>query len=173
MIQLSPSCAVVMKALPPSKETGISHKLVLERCEVLCQKKYGTSSAALNKLAKMGYAEKDRDHLWTRSELGETMMKNLKEITADEAENELAPPSESLENVTMNQESQFDKEAVAIDRAIENVALEAALDELRAKMAGQPPIQERAKRVYREVIGQMPTAIVQALEPITTMVDRA
>ena len=94
MIQLSPSCAVVMKALPPSQETGISHKLVMERCEVLGQKE-GTSSAALSKLSKMGYAVKHQD-LWTRSALGESMMKNLKDIPLKEIEKALELSPESL-----------------------------------------------------------------------------
>lgn len=94
MIQLSPSCAVVMKALPPSQETGISHKLVMERCDVLGQKE-GTSSAALSKLSKMGYAVKHQD-LWTRSTLGESMMKNLKDIPIEEVEKALELSPESL-----------------------------------------------------------------------------
>jgi len=94
MIQLSPSYAVVMKALPPSQETGISHKLVMERCEVLGQKE-GTSSAALSKLSKMGYAVKHND-LWNRSALGESMMKNLKDIPIEEVEKALAPSPETL-----------------------------------------------------------------------------
>lgn len=94
MIQISPSCAVVMKALPPSQETGISHKLVMERCEVLGQKE-GTSGAALSKLSKMGYAVKHQD-LWTRSTLGESLMKNLKDIPLKEIEKALELSPESL-----------------------------------------------------------------------------
>lgn len=94
MIQLSPSCAVVMKALPPSQETGISHRLVMERCEVLGQKE-GTSSAALSKLSKMGYAAKHKD-LWTRSTLGESLMKNLKDIPLKEIEKALELSPETL-----------------------------------------------------------------------------
>ncbi len=174
MIQLSPSCAVVMKALPPSQETGISHKLVMERCEVLGQKE-GTSSAALSKLSKMGYAVKHQD-LWTRSTLGESLMKNLKDIPIEEVEKALAPSPETLAAV----HGGCDPEAIKpiLDRMNENYKkicegepvkweseLSAALNKMKA-----PAIPSNAASAYSQIIDAMPKSVQQVLAPITSWV---
>lgn len=185
MIQLSPSCAVVMKALPPSQETGISHKLVMERCEVLGQKE-GTSSAALHKLSKMGYAVKHQD-LWTRSALGESLMKNLKDIPIEEVEKALAPSPETLAAV----HGGCDPEAIGpiLDRMNENYRkicegepvknednmatapweadLLQALDKIKA-----PKIPSDAINAYGLMVEAMPESVKRVLQPITDMVFR-
>lgn len=177
MIQLSPSCAVVMKALPPSQETGISHKLVMERCEVLGQKE-GTSSAALSKLSKMGYAVKHND-LWNRSELGESMMKNLKDIPIEEVEKALAPSPETLAAVHGDKVA-AEAEAIGpiLDRMNENYKkmkegepvkweseLSAALNKMKA-----PAIPSNAASAYSQIIDAMPKSVQQVLAPITSWV---
>lgn len=146
MIQLSPSCAVVMKALPPSQETGISHRLVMERCEVLGQKE-GTSSAALSKLSKMGYAVKHQD-LWTRSALGESMMKNLKDIPIEEVEKALAPSPETLAAV----HGGCDPEAIGpiLDRMNENY---------RKICEGEPVKDESKCQIGRPESARIPECI--------------
>lgn len=178
MIQISPSCAVVMKALPPSQETGISHKLVMERCEVLGQKE-GTSSAALSKLSKMGYAVKHND-LWNRSELGESMMKNLKDIPIEEIEKALEPSPESLAAVHGGCDPEAIPEAIGpiLDRMNENYKkmkegepvkweseLSAALNKMKA-----PAIPSNAASAYSQIIDAMPKSVQQVLAPITSWV---
>ena len=119
--------------------------------------------SARERLRTMGYCETGEDRLWRRTVDGERLATGgviAKEIQIKKA------------RLTMTQENQLDKEAIDINQAIENVALEVALNELRAKLAGEPPIPEQARRVYRAVVEQMPTAIVQALEPISAIVDR-
>ncbi len=177
MIQLSTSCAVVMKALPPSQETGISHKLVMDRCEVLGQKE-GTSSAALSKLSKMGYAVKHQD-LWTRSTLGESLMKNLKDIPIEEVEKALDPSPESLAAVHGDKVA-AEAEAIGpiLDRMNENYKkmkegepvkweseLSAALNKMKA-----PAIPSNAASAYSQIIDAMPKSVQQVLAPITSWV---
>lgn len=196
MIQLSPSCAVVMKALPPSQETGISHKLVMERCEVLGQKE-GTSSAALYKLSKMGYAVKHQD-LWTRSTLGESMMKNLKDIPLKEIEKALKPSPETLAAV----HGGCDPEAIKpiLDRMNENYrkicegepvkndpeSLGDILDHIKSTPVSPAPWEADLRHVidkikYHEIppdainayglmVEAMPESVKRVLQPITDWV---
>lgn len=198
MIQLSPSCAVVMKALPPSQETGISHRLVMERCEVLGQKE-GTSSAALSKLSKMGYAVKHND-LWNRSELGESMMKNLKDIPLKEIEKALAPSPETLAAV----HGGCDPEAIKpiLDRMNENYkkicegepvendpeSLGDILDHIKSTPVSPAPweadlrhvidkikapgIPSDAINAYGLMVEAMPESVKRVLQPITDWVLR-
>lgn len=158
MIQLSPSCAVVMKALPPSQETGISHRLVMERCEVLGQKE-GTSSAALSKLSKMGYAVKHED-LWTRSTLGESLMKNLKDIPLKEIEKALELSPESLAAV----HGGCDPEAIKpiLDRMNENY---------RKICEGEPVKDESKVQIGRPESACIPEGIMDHIK--STPVSRA
>lgn len=198
MIQLSPSCAVVMKALPPSQETGISHRLVMERCEVLGQKE-GTSSAALSKLSKMGYAVKHND-LWNRSALGESMMKNLKDIPIEEVEKALAPSPETLAAM----HGGCDPEAIGpiLDRMNENYkkicegepvendpeSLGDILDHIKSTPVSPAPWEADLRHVidkikYHEIppdainayglmVEAMPESVKRVLQPITDMVLR-
>lgn len=187
MIQLSPSCAVVMKALPPSQETGISHRLVMERCEVLGQKE-GTSSAALSKLSKMGYAVKHQD-LWTRSTLGESLMKNLKDIPLKEIEKALELSPESL--AAMHGGCDPEDIGPILDRMNENykkicegepvkndpeanmtpapweVDLCHVLDKIKS-----PEIPSDAINAYGLMVEAMPESVKRVLQPITDWVLR-
>lgn len=198
MIQISPSCAVVMKALPPSQETGISHKLVMERCEVLGQKE-GTSSAALSKLSKVGYAVKHQD-LWNRSTLGESLMKNLKDIPLKEIEKALELSPESLAAVN----GDCDPEAIGpiLDRMNENYkkicegepvendpeSLGDILDHIKSSPLTPAPWEADLRHVidkikYHEIppdainayglmVEAMPESVKRVLQPITDMVLR-
>ncbi len=201
MIQLSPSCAVVMKALPPSQETGISHKLVMERCEVLGQKE-GTSGAALSKLSKMGYAVKRQD-LWTRSTLGESMMKNLKDIPIEEVEKALDPSPESLAAVHGDKVA-AEAEAIGpiLDRMNENYrkiwagepvkndpeSLGDILDHIKSSPLTPAPWEDDLRHVidkikapeipsdainaYGLMVEAMPESVKRVLQPITDWVLR-
>lgn len=198
MIQLSPSCAVVMKALPPSQETGISHRLVMERCEVLGQKE-GTSSAALSKLSKMGYAVKHQD-LWTRSALGESMMKNLKDIPLKEIEKALKPSPETL--AAVNGDCDPEDIGPILDRMNENYkkicegepvkndpeSLGDILDHIKSTPVSPASWETDLRHVidkikYHEIpsdainayglmVEAMPESVRRVLQPITDMVLR-
>lgn len=195
------SCAVVMKALPPSQETGISHRLVMERCEVLGQKE-GTSRAALSKLSKMGYAVKHQD-LWTRSTLGESLMKNLKDIPIEEVEKALDPSPETLAAVHGDKVA-AEAEAIGpiLDRMNENYkkmkegepvkndpeSLGDILDHIKSSPLTPAPWEADLRHVldkikYHEIppdainayglmVEAMPESVKRVLQPITDMVLR-
>lgn len=179
MTQLSPSCAVVMKALPAYRDAGISHKMVLDRCEVLCQQKQGTSSAALNKLAKMGYVEKSEDQLWTRSERGESMMKNLKDMPIEEVEKALEPSPESLAAVhgcydVANIGKVADEELEKMDKMVKSACdpeWEADLRHVLDKIKYHE-IPSDAINAYGLMVDAMPESVRRVLQPITDMVLR-
>ena len=125
-------------------------------------------SPALNRLEGMGFI----DHPvgpgtgWTMSEAGYALFGLQPPVVSEFAPEpeQVAEPEPDIEAATEAMQKIFDA------NALEAAELDWALADYRARLA-QPSIPARAARVYRELLAPLPNVLVEALAPITALVD--
>ncbi len=159
LTDLSDSNRRVLEAIA----AGITQrKLIFEHCACILSPQQ--IDRALSRLDAMGLCDRPAAHGsdWAVTDLGRRLLKPgfeaelmIEKVPAVEAEPEAPPRSPP--------------DVIAAD-LLAAMEVEIALDHMRTKLRSAA-IPARAQRVYRELLGVLPPALVEALTPVTALVE--
>ena len=159
LTDLSDSSRRVLEAI----SAGIAQrKPIFEHCAGILSRQQ--IDRALSRLDAMGLCERPAAHGsdWAVTDLGRRLLKpgfepepTIEKAPDVEAEPEAPPRSPP--------------DVIAAD-LLAAMEIEMALEHVRTKLRA-PAIPARAQRVYRELLGVLPPALVEALAPVTALVE--